>query len=293
MPSPSDIRHIQDLIADGEARLITLERAKAQLDAQSDMVRADILSWKQVLCPMRRLPLELLSEIFLHVLGCHDSDDQELMDSLSSICQVSSFWRRLAIRTPRLWTKVFLSIPARQPLTDDFFTMVEDHLSRSAPHGISLHFGTPASLQRPPERIDGLLQTLIPFLSRLRSLKLHLPDKAFLAFHGFPDKTDDLLALQSLDIQFSMASITTRELNTSLPPMRLNAPHLQDIRFQDCGNHYTRSIFCQWPIPWSQIVTLHASELFETAETAREALVQCSSLELCSLECVNLWDLDG
>ncbi|EIM87221.1 uncharacterized protein STEHIDRAFT_45579, partial [Stereum hirsutum FP-91666 SS1] len=74
-----------------------------QLAKQAKEIQADLHALKQILSPMRRLPLELLSRIFFHVLEDHDSDDQAVMHSLSLICQVCSGWRALAFGTPRLW----------------------------------------------------------------------------------------------------------------------------------------------------------------------------------------------
>lgn len=280
-PLHSEVRHLQNLVADGEAKLVQLERARAQLDTQAEKLKADLHAWKQILSPMRRLPLELLSEIFFCVLGYHDNDDPAVMRSLFLLCRVCSRWRALAFSTPQLWTNMFFSIPEKGPITDDLFAMIDDCLPRSAPHHFRLQFDTLNYATRPPNNVSALLHTLIPFLDRLRSLRMSLPEEALLAFSDFPDRPDALSALDTFHFFFrANLSEPYRNLNIALSPVLLRAPKLRHVQL---FNRYDGMALRAWPVPWSQIVTLDLQHFFTTPESVHEALSRCSSLEQCSI----------
>ncbi|EIM87217.1 uncharacterized protein STEHIDRAFT_156204 [Stereum hirsutum FP-91666 SS1] len=286
VPSLSETRHIQTLVADGEVKLAQFERARAQLAAQTERLQADLHAWKQMLSPMRRLPLELLSEIFFRVLGYHDEDDPAVMGSLSRICQVCSRWRTLAFSIPRLWTNMFFSVPETGPITHTLFAIIGDYLPRSAPHHLHLRFDTPIYATHPPENISTLLRAVVPFLDRLRSLQLHLPLEALLAFSHFPDKPDALPVLDAFSFS-PPANISEPHMtgvDMALAPVLLKAPHLRDIDLSISDGNTLRA----WPIPWSQIVILDLHQFFDTPESAQEALSHCSSLEQCSLKPIPL-----
>ncbi|KAG7443451.1 uncharacterized protein BT62DRAFT_872628, partial [Guyanagaster necrorhizus] len=79
---------------------------------------------KFVLNPVRRLPPEILSHIFLscihpdsELLQSNDSDtDTSLLDSLNiknspwNLSYVSSRWRQVALTTPSLWSFIRLQL---------------------------------------------------------------------------------------------------------------------------------------------------------------------------------------
>jgi hypothetical protein len=85
-------RALAQLIHDAQGAITRLANEKKSLDEEAARTRA-------YLSPVRRLPAELLREIFLWNFEEHAACAWVLS-------AVSSSWRRLAIRTPRLWSKV-------------------------------------------------------------------------------------------------------------------------------------------------------------------------------------------
>lgn len=116
-PTPDTLHHAQlHLQSTLEARLALetkirdAESALAQLvnEAQCAITKmsnerktleAETARTKAYLSPVRRLPAEMLREIFMWNFEEHAA----CAWVLSAVC---SSWRRLAIRTPRLWSKV-------------------------------------------------------------------------------------------------------------------------------------------------------------------------------------------
>ncbi|KAE9382538.1 hypothetical protein BT96DRAFT_747313, partial [Gymnopus androsaceus JB14] len=60
---------------------------------------------RNLLSPIRRIPLELLSGIFQ--LSCTPEDgwdsSHDIVNRISVLCRVCIAWRRAALSTPQLW----------------------------------------------------------------------------------------------------------------------------------------------------------------------------------------------
>ncbi|KAE9382690.1 hypothetical protein BT96DRAFT_772510, partial [Gymnopus androsaceus JB14] len=65
---------------------------------KKDAALVEISSLRNVLSPVRRVPLEILSEIFQ--LSCDPFDASRY---IFTICTVCVAWRKAAHGTPRLW----------------------------------------------------------------------------------------------------------------------------------------------------------------------------------------------
>jgi hypothetical protein len=89
--------NLAKVIQEAQCRIDALRREKTQLDEQ-------ILATQAYISPMRRLPIELLRDVFY---GCFE-DHPCCAWVLASVCVD---WRRLALAMPRIWAKV--SIPFR------------------------------------------------------------------------------------------------------------------------------------------------------------------------------------
>ena len=118
VPLPSEVDHIRNIISGAESDLFQLETEVARvqvvlrhLSRQLDETRTKITVHKALLSPIRRLPDELLSEIFIHCLP-----DQRKMDAkhdsfrigeapllLGSVC---GRWRVVSLATQELWSFV-------------------------------------------------------------------------------------------------------------------------------------------------------------------------------------------
>ncbi|KAJ6502229.1 hypothetical protein C8R45DRAFT_862027 [Mycena sanguinolenta] len=148
---------IQELLLEKTAHLAKLnaqaprrrsgKKLSRQLRAELDYTRAFIKFHRALISPWRRLPVEILSEIFLFTLkvrgGDRNRDDlYPWVDDRRGtllLCQICSTWRAVALQTPALWnTLSFQSYWAfRRPL--DWVSTWLDR-SRSSPLHLQLRW---------------------------------------------------------------------------------------------------------------------------------------------------------
>lgn len=107
-PSVQDAAYIRETIdsieqqaADVRAQMLALEQKLQDLETQRQF-------FKPMLSPIRRMPLEVLGEIFNLAM-----DDFRRQTTLSLICRVCKSWREAAHLVPRLWMDV--TIDASKP----------------------------------------------------------------------------------------------------------------------------------------------------------------------------------
>ncbi|KII85593.1 hypothetical protein PLICRDRAFT_116136, partial [Plicaturopsis crispa FD-325 SS-3] len=130
-PSSAETRSARDMLVEAKRRLAAVEtelagvqNAQSQLWTERQMLKDSIMNLENILSPCRRLPAELLSEIFTFCLPpmvTPHSDTAPLL--LTLVCRK---WRAIALSTPRLWASICVG------LTDDTGpTKVEQWLGRA------------------------------------------------------------------------------------------------------------------------------------------------------------------
>ncbi|KAL1659092.1 hypothetical protein GGF50DRAFT_107985, partial [Schizophyllum commune] len=101
-----DIERTQGDIEEAEAQLADLiastRRAIDTMVQRKSALEEKLLQTKAYLSPMRRLPAEMLREIFFWVF----EEDSRVAWDLSAVCQS---WRAMALGMPRLWSKIHFS----------------------------------------------------------------------------------------------------------------------------------------------------------------------------------------
>lgn len=202
-PSLSQISYIRSLIASGEAEHAMLARVISELTSKQNQISADLVKWRQVLCPIRRIPPELLAEIFSYFMAPlkrrnyawdvkGHSRDNPLV--LTHVCAV---WRRVAFDTPRLWTRlkiVFLS----KRVTDHSIATLKGFLSHSQSHPINLNLTVREDYV---SNVDRLLEGLIPSFNRLKNLTLDMRWEGYNPLCGTFPSSMSMPLLESVDIQ--------------------------------------------------------------------------------------------
>jgi hypothetical protein len=118
-PSDEELQEIPRILVEPQARLVrmndeigrvqeTLDELKRQRD---ELVRL-IDQYHALTSPIRRIPREILQEIFIH---CLPTDRPAVMSEREApllIGRVCSSWRSISQSTPELWTSVHVSIPS-------------------------------------------------------------------------------------------------------------------------------------------------------------------------------------
>src|ERR1700734_329019 len=116
--SPSENDFANETLLDAKSRLLHLDikltraqKTMAELQDQRTSLQRHIVRYLWLLSPVRRLPLEILWEIFMFCVP----DDTELSwtvrghsQAVMVPSQVCSVWRTAALSSPRLWSKIYL-----------------------------------------------------------------------------------------------------------------------------------------------------------------------------------------
>ncbi|KAJ7512688.1 hypothetical protein B0H11DRAFT_2267764 [Mycena galericulata] len=100
-----EIAHLTDKIVATQAMLDDLMRKHAALN---EFVTAHLA----LLSPIRRLPLDIMQEIFVACLPAAQNSMMAEADAPLLLCHVSRAWRKLALTTPRLWASLHICIPS-------------------------------------------------------------------------------------------------------------------------------------------------------------------------------------
>ncbi|KAJ7902473.1 hypothetical protein B0H13DRAFT_2513259 [Mycena leptocephala] len=114
-PEDAELPFISSVISNTDAPLAFLDEEISKLQDQLERLekdRASLLSYRTrhcaILSPLRRMPLEVLGEIFSWTLpSLSDAMDQGRFDMTESpwvLTQISSGWRETSLSTPFLWS---------------------------------------------------------------------------------------------------------------------------------------------------------------------------------------------
>lgn len=117
-PSQEDIVHLKTLLAEPQLQLSQLESEIARLNDQLESlffkrasVKGYIEAHRALLSPVRRLPEETLSEIFIHCLPEDHYAVRDLSEAPLLLTAISRQWRQTAIGTPALWKSLHIFLP--------------------------------------------------------------------------------------------------------------------------------------------------------------------------------------
>ncbi|KAJ7649118.1 hypothetical protein DFH06DRAFT_558083 [Mycena polygramma] len=227
----------------------TLERMRADRAKVQDYVDA----CQCVFSPVRRLPPEILCEIFVPfslpadtTMWPQDAPDskRELADLAKSqllrASQVCTSWRTLIIGTPKLWSNIavrsdrWLEDPAR------FLAALQTCLARGAQHPLSLHFSS--SRQR-PESSRHAWELLVDHSDRWKIVSLSVPARALKTVQRAHGRFH---MLQSLSLSFWPDS--DGDLIPSID-IFADAPTLKHFELVSTHAHHCPKL------PWSQLCT--------------------------------------
>ncbi|CAA7260714.1 unnamed protein product [Cyclocybe aegerita] len=118
-------KQLEEDIALSEARLKNLREQKDALDESMHSYRA-------LLSPIRRLPRDLLQEMFLACLPHERNPSMSTDEPPVLLTHVSRQWRHVALHTPRLWAAIHIPVPSiprnhlGEPLSDEYSRRVAD-----------------------------------------------------------------------------------------------------------------------------------------------------------------------
>ncbi|KAJ7741327.1 hypothetical protein B0H16DRAFT_1033005 [Mycena metata] len=296
VPSDSEILEIRALLVEPErelalldAQIEELETTLSELKEKRASLSAPIDAHRALTSPIRRVPHDVLLEIFF---SCLPSTHNALIDAseapliLGLICR---HWRNVAYTTPRIWSSIHIpslnyrDLPPKTVLALE--KVVEAWLERSGSCPLSVSFtesftehidpSDPALNQPSP------MSQLLTASRRLRRLELTASARALQPILN--------LGPDALPLLRSMAIKTSGNKSFSEFSMdALNAPGVQEISLSVAGDPLS------FPLRWPQLTRLNlvcfpawteqGTEGGVDANAALEVLRRCPNLSWCQIQ---------
>ena len=218
---------------------------------------------------VQHLPCELLSEIFLHYAGGG-------VDTVSTIrmplltTQICKEWRAIAISTPNLWCRLFLSINERQAASHSELAGTFLARSGSCPLTLYIFWKEPPYTSSHP-----VLDIIAQHSHHWYKVSLFLPKRAFPAFSAIKGC---LPLLIELSLQFpSPFGLTMDDFfpDLVLPEMFESAPQLRCFESINLSPYVFR-------LPWAQ---LRRCIMSAAVDECIDILRRSPNLEECRFTC--------
>ncbi|KAJ7133408.1 hypothetical protein C8R44DRAFT_772366 [Mycena epipterygia] len=150
VPSDEEIEEIHALLVEPLDQLARFDTQIDELQAVLDQLKANRRSLKEEIddhralsSPMRRLPRDVLQEIFISCLPTKHNAVVHPREAPMLLGRVCSYWRNVAHTTPRIWSSIHvLSPPTETPpdIVSAFQDLVEAWLERSGSCPLSISF---------------------------------------------------------------------------------------------------------------------------------------------------------
>ncbi|KAJ7153658.1 hypothetical protein C8R46DRAFT_1119488 [Mycena filopes] len=168
-PSDVDCARIRELVLEPCEKLVQLDNEIALLQSslgrlieKRQELKAFVDSHLSLLSPARRLPSDVLAEIFK---ACLPPDRNAVMSGAQSpllLCQICQAWRNLALSIPRLWTSLHIVLPEDTSKLSELNQSISAWLSKSGALPLSI------SVVCPKGRVDYsmVLETLVRYSPR-------------------------------------------------------------------------------------------------------------------------------
>lgn len=273
-PSEEETRQILEFIskdehelADIDAEIGHMQDALHRLLLQRARFAERIEAYKSTLSPIRRLPPEILAEIFILCYASHTFRLPPSMNSNPSatpltLIHTCSRWRAIALGLPRLWTDVTLASSAQKTASQ-----LKSWFNRAGNLPLSLCVICKAD------------HLVMPYITRLRHMEIDMSADLATSLRRLPTLSFDLL--QSIDLCLKGESI--RHLEKSVTFLS-NAPRLRSARFTSVTLmplSFDPDITC---LPWEQLNHLHFINIFITNKTFRRIMNRCTNLLECAIE---------
>jgi hypothetical protein len=203
--SPQDISFLRVKITEAEYRINLIEQqpSSPELKLQKDAKLGELSSFRNILSPIRRIPLEILSDIF--EIHCpmssvrnpgfpHLRDVVQYTTILSKVCVA---WRNAVLATPKLLSRILI-----RHEKDDTFNAEASWIERWLPRsrGTALNMFFDIGFKSGHLRATELIENIIPFRTQIRSLAIHGFPMSFLPIFRLPSTSFPLLEELSLDI---------------------------------------------------------------------------------------------
>ncbi|KAF8899521.1 hypothetical protein CPB84DRAFT_1780520 [Gymnopilus junonius] len=156
-PSEDILREVEEILViprqklfETESEIRKLKNQLKFLESKREDIQKSIDEYRPITIPIRRIPPDVLAEIFYHCLPSHRNPILSESEAPVLLTRVCSSWRSLALSSPCLWARVHITFNDEYigPYNIRVFKLrcdvVKDWLTRSGhcPLLISFHHTT-------------------------------------------------------------------------------------------------------------------------------------------------------
>ncbi|KII84347.1 hypothetical protein PLICRDRAFT_361699 [Plicaturopsis crispa FD-325 SS-3] len=243
----TQIHEVQSHIKRIASRIASLDADIARLQKPRQALASLLYSLKAAVSPLRSLPPELLSEIFLHCLPSsaepYSFDPSETPNLLAQIC---TRWRAVALGLQPLWAAMCLDLDDLPDLR-----LVALWLERSGTHSLTLRIaaGDEYCTLEQATAVAQMLELLAPHAPRIRHVAVRVPVPRLQPLAVFSGR---LPALFSLEIESTQNDAGGGD-EFSFPSAFEDLPALRELRLP--GPLFSDEM----KLRWSQLTSFHAA----------------------------------
>lgn len=108
-PSVEDLQSARQLEADIQREIEDTEVQIVALTARLSSLKAQSSKYQTITSPFRRIPTDLLHEIFYHCLPTYRNPLLSASEAPVLLTRVCSRWRKVALSSPRLWAQMHIT----------------------------------------------------------------------------------------------------------------------------------------------------------------------------------------
>ncbi|KAJ6526963.1 hypothetical protein DFH09DRAFT_1187235 [Mycena vulgaris] len=302
-PLDEEIREIQGLIFQSSSRLqrlddqlADLQKAIERLTKERDSLSNYVEAHKSLISPARRLPLDIIQEIFVACIPTHRNCVMSAREAPVLLGRICSSWRTISLSTPRLWCRLHIAQPTPPFYLSTFSRALEatkvaqrlettkTWLGRSGHCPLSLSVASLADDNQDPETGSVIhpttrliLRALIPFAARWQDIKLTVSSSVLDTLFGLTDH--DVPILKKLEI-IQHPEQPLHHVRWELFGL-LHGPNISSFNLHGISENYLA-----FPIQWDHLTTLSivgdgwpGPSLMSSV--AVEILSKCSRVQTC------------
>lgn len=296
VPSPEESGQIQDLLSRPLDELARLNSEIAHLLARledlklrRDKIKHYVDAHQALLSPARRLPVDIIGEIFVHCLPTGRNATRALYEAPLLLGLICRSWRDVAMSIPRLWSSIHVYVPSSttsghqtiSSLIEMRTRGVQDWLNRSGTLPLSISVVVVYDVPDDGRRaVENMARALVGFSSRWCSIELRVPLIFLRTIQSLAK--EDVPRLQEIKVDMNIWPIDQNDNPMSMIGGLLQAPNLG--RFSVV--HLTepaRALRLHWPnLTDINIQNPSYRMSLQSVETL-SVLAECTRLRTCTL----------
>ena len=293
----SEALEIKALLEKPKSRLEELSIQLEKLSNEQSVLLLFVSKHRALISPIRKLPIEILQEIFIACLPTAHNPVMSRWESPILLTQVCSSWRSVAHATPQLWKAIHVAIPCGENFSsttverhiDHRSEAVQEWLTRSAAYPLNISLGRWGSSDL-DEFYNKIIDTVIRFSERWKEVWFLAPYRALVPVASLPPSKVPLLETLSFNCPPpGPAQLNFMQLNPQSVCGVLKAPNLRNLWLRGFWLTQLEMDVTRLPINWSQltILVLEATSwgaCFLSVSGTYRILSLCPNLITCQLE---------